>query len=162
MRCLVFETTVLALLHKSNRERGYSLGVEYGCCLQGSVINLPKLATPKQSDDISWSKSLTSGKPRTCTNAPTLARTVLLPHHYHISYHSPAETDNLATFALIHALQKLEEKKRLEANMTEVSFAKSFLSTLDNKTTKYQPDHQFDPATFGVRIPVGLSILPNA
>lgn len=46
--------------------------------------------------------------------------------------------------------------------MTEVSFAKSFLSTLDNKNTKYQPDHQFDPATFGVRIPVGQPTSSNA
>ena len=66
-------------------------------------------------------------------------------------------TARLATFALIHALQKLEEKKKREANMTEVSFAKTFLTTLDNKSTKYQPDHIFDPTTFGVRIPVCLT-----
>ena len=42
--------------------------------------------------------------------------------------------------------------------MTEVSFAKSFLTTLDNKSTKYQQDHIFDPSTFGVRIPVSSTI----
>ncbi|KAK5071867.1 hypothetical protein LTR64_004354 [Lithohypha guttulata] len=45
--------------------------------------------------------------------------------------------------------------------MTEVSFAKSFLGTLDNKPTKYQPNHIFDPATFGIRIPYTLPKLPT-
>ncbi|KAK5086160.1 hypothetical protein LTR70_008485 [Exophiala xenobiotica] len=45
--------------------------------------------------------------------------------------------------------------------MTEVSFAKSFLTTLDNKPTKYQQDHIFDPATFGVRVPFTLPKLPH-
>lgn len=39
--------------------------------------------------------------------------------------------------------------------MTEVAFAKSFLTTLDSKATKYQPDHVFDSATVGTRTPVG-------
>ncbi|KAK5951060.1 hypothetical protein OHC33_007813 [Knufia fluminis] len=45
--------------------------------------------------------------------------------------------------------------------MTEVSFAKSFLTTLDNKPTKYQQNHIFDPNTFGVRIPFTLPKLPH-
>lgn len=45
--------------------------------------------------------------------------------------------------------------------MTEVSFAKSFLTSLDNKPTKYQPDHIFDPATFGLRVPYVLPKLPT-
>ncbi|KAJ9661622.1 hypothetical protein H2198_001798 [Neophaeococcomyces mojaviensis] len=45
--------------------------------------------------------------------------------------------------------------------MTEVSFAKSFLTTLDNKSTKYQANHIFDPSTFEVRIPFTLPKLPH-
>ncbi|KAK5938066.1 hypothetical protein PMZ80_009655 [Knufia obscura] len=45
--------------------------------------------------------------------------------------------------------------------MTEVSFAKSFLTTLDNKPSKYQQNHIFDPNTFGVRIPFTLPKLPH-
>lgn len=40
--------------------------------------------------------------------------------------------------------------------MTEVAFAKTFLTTLDSKTTKYQPDHVFDVASIGTHTPVGL------
>ena len=32
--------------------------------------------------------------------------------------------------------------------MTELSFAKSFLSTLDSKSIKLQADHATDPKTF--------------
>lgn len=39
--------------------------------------------------------------------------------------------------------------------MTEVAFAKSFLTTLDSKPTKYQADHVFDVASIGTRTPVG-------
>lgn len=67
----------------------------------------------------------------------------------------------LASFALTHALQRLEDQKKRTANMTEVSFAKSFLTTLDNKPTKYQQNHIFDPNTFGVRIPVSAVHIPQ-
>jgi hypothetical protein len=40
------------------------------------------------------------------------------------------------------------------ADMSELNFAKTFLTTLDGKTTKYSPDHVFDPKTFATRIPV--------
>lgn len=49
----------------------------------------------------------------------------------------------------------MEEKRKREANMTEVAFAKSFLTTLDSKPTKYQADHVFDVASIGTRTPVG-------
>lgn len=45
--------------------------------------------------------------------------------------------------------------------MTEVSFAKTFLTTLDSKTTKYQPDHTFNPAEFDLRIPFTLPKLQH-
>ena len=45
--------------------------------------------------------------------------------------------------------------------MTEISFAKTFLTALDNKTTKYQPNHVFDPSTFEVRTPFTLPKLPH-
>jgi hypothetical protein len=40
------------------------------------------------------------------------------------------------------------------ADMSELSFAKSFLTALDAKTTKYPSDHVFDSKTFPLRIPV--------
>src|SRR3954447_12676419 len=40
------------------------------------------------------------------------------------------------------------------ADMSELNFAKSFLTALDAKTTKYPSDHVFDPKTFPPRIPV--------
>ena len=40
--------------------------------------------------------------------------------------------------------------------MGDLQFAKQFLTSLDNKPTKYQPDHVFDPKTFQMRIPVSL------
>jgi hypothetical protein len=43
--------------------------------------------------------------------------------------------------------------------MGDLQFAKQFLTSLDNKTTKYQPDHVFDPKTFQMRIPVSLDLL---
>jgi hypothetical protein len=40
------------------------------------------------------------------------------------------------------------------ADMSELNFAKTFLTSLDVKTTKYPSDHVFDPKTFATRIPV--------
>jgi hypothetical protein len=40
------------------------------------------------------------------------------------------------------------------ADMSELNFAKSFLTALDAKATKYPSDHVFDPKTFPPRIPV--------
>ena len=45
--------------------------------------------------------------------------------------------------------------------MGDLQFAKQFLTSLDNKTTKYQPDHVFDPKTFQLRIPVSGMSLDN-
>jgi ubiquitin-like protein 4 len=45
--------------------------------------------------------------------------------------------------------------------MSELQFAKSFLTTLDNKSTKYQPDHIFDPRTTALRVPYTLPRLPH-
>ena len=42
------------------------------------------------------------------------------------------------------------------ATMTELSFAKSFLSTLDSRTIKLQSDHAADPKTFEPKGPVSL------
>ncbi|EXJ76701.1 uncharacterized protein A1O5_01209 [Cladophialophora psammophila CBS 110553] len=40
--------------------------------------------------------------------------------------------------------------------MGDLQFAKQFLSSLDNKPSKYQPDHVFDPQTFQMRLPYTL------
>ncbi|KIW68563.1 hypothetical protein PV04_04501 [Phialophora macrospora] len=40
--------------------------------------------------------------------------------------------------------------------MGDLQFAKQFLTSLDNKPTKYQADHVFDPKTFQMRIPYVL------
>ncbi|KAJ9602212.1 hypothetical protein H2200_013332 [Cladophialophora chaetospira] len=40
--------------------------------------------------------------------------------------------------------------------MGDLQFAKQFLGSLDNKPTKYQPDHVFDPKTFQLRVPYVL------
>jgi len=64
----------------------------------------------------------------------------------------------LAGIALVPFLL-LEQQKT--ANMSELNFAKSFLTTLDAKTTKYQPSHVFDPKTFGTRIPFTLPKLQH-
>ena len=45
--------------------------------------------------------------------------------------------------------------------MSELQFSKQFLTSLDSKTTKYQPDHVFDPKTFTVRVPYTLPRLPH-
>ena len=54
-------------------------------------------------------------------------------------------------------MNRLEEEKRRKANMTEVAFAKTFLTTLDSKPAKYQANHVFDPEKFGLRYPVGIT-----
>lgn len=43
--------------------------------------------------------------------------------------------------------------------MTEVSFAKSFLSALDSRPQKLSPDHVEDPKSYPARPPVRLSSL---
>jgi len=69
----------------------------------------------------------------------------------------------LAAFIFLKRLQELKEKERAEANMSELQFAKQFLTTLDSKTTKYQTNHVFDPKTFAVRVPVSpYNVLPRA
>lgn len=40
--------------------------------------------------------------------------------------------------------------------MSELSFAKSFLSTLDSRPIKLRADHVFDPEQVGLRVPVSL------
>ncbi|KAK7888412.1 hypothetical protein LTR67_008758 [Exophiala xenobiotica] len=40
--------------------------------------------------------------------------------------------------------------------MGDLQFAKQFLTSLDNKSTKYQADHVFDPKTYQMRIPYTL------
>ncbi|KAK2763252.1 hypothetical protein FQN54_009888 [Arachnomyces sp. PD_36] len=45
--------------------------------------------------------------------------------------------------------------------MSELSFTKSFLSTLDARPVKLPADHVFDPHTFALRIPFTLPRLPN-
>lgn len=40
--------------------------------------------------------------------------------------------------------------------MSELAFAKSFLSTLDSRPIKIRPDHVFDPERVGLRVPVSL------
>ncbi|KAK4944356.1 hypothetical protein LTR10_016242 [Elasticomyces elasticus] len=45
--------------------------------------------------------------------------------------------------------------------MGDLQFAKQFLTSLDNKPTKYQPDQVFDPKTYQMRIPYTLPKLSN-
>lgn len=45
--------------------------------------------------------------------------------------------------------------------MGELQFAKTFLTTVDSKSTKYQPDHVFDPKTFALRSPYTLPKLSS-
>ncbi|ERF76520.1 hypothetical protein EPUS_08912 [Endocarpon pusillum Z07020] len=45
--------------------------------------------------------------------------------------------------------------------MSELNFAKTFLQTLDAKSTKYPPNHVFDAKTFPTRIPFTLPKLPQ-
>ncbi|KAJ9644427.1 uncharacterized protein PV06_06358 [Exophiala oligosperma] len=45
--------------------------------------------------------------------------------------------------------------------MGDLQFAKQFLTSIDNKTTKYQSDHVFDPKTYQMRIPYTLPKLSN-
>ncbi|KIW13795.1 hypothetical protein PV08_08987 [Exophiala spinifera] len=44
----------------------------------------------------------------------------------------------------------------------DLQFAKQFLTSIDNKPTKYQADHVFDPRTYHMRIPYTLPKLSNA
>ncbi|KAL6720274.1 hypothetical protein ACLMJK_002195 [Lecanora helva] len=46
--------------------------------------------------------------------------------------------------------------------MTELSFAKSFLSTLDSRPLKLQPDHVSDPKTLEITAPYTLPHMPTA
>ena len=41
--------------------------------------------------------------------------------------------------------------------MSELSFTKTFLSTLDSRPIKLRPDHVFDPEQIGLRVPVSFS-----
>jgi hypothetical protein len=40
--------------------------------------------------------------------------------------------------------------------MSELTFTKSFLSTLDSRPIKLRADHVFDPEQVGLRVPVSL------
>ena len=46
--------------------------------------------------------------------------------------------------------------------MTELSFAKSFLSTLDSRPLKLQSDHASDPKTLEITAPYTLPRMPTA
>lgn len=68
----------------------------------------------------------------------------------------------LAAFALRYSLLRLKpEAEAREANMGELQFAKTFLTTVDSKSTKYQPEHVFDPKTFATRVPYTLPKLSS-
>jgi len=41
--------------------------------------------------------------------------------------------------------------------MSELSFTKTFLSTLDSRPIKLRADHVFDPERIGLRVPVSIS-----
>lgn len=41
--------------------------------------------------------------------------------------------------------------------MSELSFTKTFLSTLDSRPIKLRSDHVFDPEQIGLRVPVSFS-----
>ena len=45
--------------------------------------------------------------------------------------------------------------------MSELTFAKAFLSTLDSRPIKLRADHVFDPEQIGLRVPVSALILPK-
>lgn len=45
----------------------------------------------------------------------------------------------------------------LQHIMSELAFAKSFLSSLDSRPIKIRADHVFDPERVGLRVPVCLS-----
>lgn len=45
---------------------------------------------------------------------------------------------------------------RLPHIMSELAFAKSFLSSLDSRPIKLRADHVFDPERVGLRVPVCL------
>lgn len=40
--------------------------------------------------------------------------------------------------------------------MSEITFAKSFLATLDSRPIKLRADHVFDPEQVGLRVPVSI------
>ena len=48
-----------------------------------------------------------------------------------------------------------------KADMSELNFAKQFLTTIDAKPTKYQSNHVFDPKTFATRVPYVLPRLAH-
>jgi hypothetical protein len=43
--------------------------------------------------------------------------------------------------------------------MSETTFAKSFLATLDSRPIKLRADHVFDPEQVGLHVPVSIWIL---
>ena len=45
---------------------------------------------------------------------------------------------------------------RTSLAMSELTFTKSFLSTLDSRPIKLRADHVFDPEQVGLRVPVSL------
>lgn len=45
--------------------------------------------------------------------------------------------------------------------MSEFSFCKSFLSTLDSRPVKLPADYVFDPQTVGLRVPVSSAVRPG-
>jgi hypothetical protein len=51
-------------------------------------------------------------------------------------------------------LENLYQFKLL--TMSELTFTKSFLSTLDSRPIKLRADHVFDPEQIGLRVPVSL------
>jgi hypothetical protein len=66
----------------------------------------------------------------------------------------------LASIALLRNLQRLEQERQA-ANMSELQFAKQFLTSVDAKNTKYQLDHVFDLKTFATRVPYTLPRLSH-
>jgi len=66
--------------------------------------------------------------------------------------------DSNPTFVIRFALSEHQIPPRCfsTAEMTELSFAKSFLSTLDSRPIKLQSDYVADPKTFEPKGPVSL------
>ena len=80
----------------------------------------------------------------------------------------PAQEDTVPdrsprnSLAGIGNLAKRLREQLKAADMSELSFAKTFLTTLDAKPTKYSSDYVFDPKTFATRIPVRPSLQLHA
>jgi len=103
----------------------------------------------------------------TWSSAPELQRIESYAHRVHLHNQTPCAIAYILSLYLHliasnYSSESLEGLTDQRATMTELSFAKSFLQTLDARPSKLSPTHVEDPKTYPARGAVRLPTLSHS